>query len=78
MQDTHLSDKTEDKHKYSTDNSRAEKKVSLNKLNVKKYKDNNDGYRKYNWESPKSGEILIKNSSTIIIDWLLDVNELSN
>ena len=42
MDDIHFSNKIEDKHNNSADNSRTEKKDSMNKLNVKNYEDKDD------------------------------------
>ena len=36
LDDTHFSNKTEDKHNYSTDNSRTKNKYSVNNMNVKR------------------------------------------
>ena len=38
IDDTHFSNKTKDKHNYSTDNSRTENEDAANKINVKRMK----------------------------------------
>ena len=40
-----FSNKTQDEHNDSTDNSRTENEISVNKLNVKQYEDKDDEYK---------------------------------
>ena len=43
--DTHFSNPTENKHTDTTDNSRTDKKYSVDKMNVEKDKDKDDEYK---------------------------------
>ena len=60
IDDTYFSNKTEDKHNDSTDNSCTENKDSVNELNVKIIEVKDDEYKEHNSESTKSDESFIK------------------
>ena len=75
--DTHFSNKTEEEHNFSTDNSRTENNYSVNNLNVKKDEDKDTEYKEDDSEAPKSDKIVIKklnNQKNIS----LDTNGFSN
>ena len=64
IDDTHFSNKTEDKNNDSTDNSCNENKDAGNKINVDRDEYKVDEYKEYDSEAPKSDEILINKTES--------------